>query len=80
MAPASHMTLSRKLTGRDCGHSFHPGDSAGLPGLSGGAEGIRTSDLREAGARAGRRGRRFQGANTPEGAPLDPTLDRPCFP
>jgi hypothetical protein len=40
------------LTGGDCGHFSHPGNPVGLPGLRGGAEGIRTSDLRGTGTRA----------------------------
>jgi hypothetical protein len=48
-------------------------------GLPGGAEGIRTSDLRSAGTRASQR-RRFRFCRaTVEGAPLDPALDRRCF-
>jgi hypothetical protein len=65
------------LTYRNCGHFSHPGNPVGLPGLRGGAEGIRTSDLRSAGTRAldGAAASGIAGL-TPEAAPLNPDLGR----
>ena len=49
-------------------------------GLPGGAEGIRTSDLRSAGTRALHSAAASGSAGLAvEGAPLDPALDRRCF-
>jgi hypothetical protein len=45
------------LTSRNCEGFYRPGNRVGLPGLDGGAEGIRTSDLRgQRGSRIDERG------------------------
>ena len=54
------------------------GNHAGTCGLRGGAEGIRTTDLRSGGARGGVPP--LPRLNIAQGAPLDPVLDRCCFP
>jgi hypothetical protein len=56
------------------------GNHVDLRGLLGGAEGIRTSDLRSAGTRALHSAVASGSAGlTVEGAPLDPALDRRYF-
>jgi hypothetical protein len=55
--------MSRKSWRWNCEDFYRHGNRVGLPGLPGGAEGIRTSDLRD---KARGVGRRFQGLKLPK--------------